>query len=79
MCSIDVIFENVPGQSKENSENQKARAFKDIRLMMPVLVHKILGEGLKDGLARILEVFQNPVCNKQVNNLISIINAIIFI
>lgn len=71
MCStVDVIFENVPAQSKEELEKQKTRAFKDIRLTIPVLVHKVLGEGLKDGLAQILEVFQNPVCNKQVKQFI---------
>lgn len=75
MCStVDVIFGNVPAQSKEELEKQKTRAFMDIRLTMPALVHAILGEGLKDGLVQILEVFQNPVCNKQVNNLLSIIN-----
>ncbi|XP_025833224.1 sorting nexin-14 isoform X2 [Agrilus planipennis] len=61
----DVIFENHPPQTEEELTIRKKTAFEELEKSVPTLAQLILGKNFLPGLRNLLDMLQNPLCNKQ--------------
>ncbi|KAJ8911435.1 hypothetical protein NQ315_005968 [Exocentrus adspersus] len=61
----DAVFNHHVSPTKDELEKRKNRAFTELEQVVPKLVSKILGPGIKNGLKVLLEIMQNPHYNKQ--------------
>lgn len=62
-----VIFEGFVSSTTEEIKELKIKAFDELNRAFPSFLVKILGDEVRVGANNILEIFQNPIYNKQVS------------